>query len=237
MKKYQIIIVAILLLYALTGCVINTDKDSYYTAEEIKTNLEAEYGFKISYIEETDTRQGTRYWEFGLEEYPEMTFETYQRKDTKPIIYFGDIIILGIEQEIFDEGGGVDNIGDVLLENYVTEFMQSVEEEGITTDYSNYMLSIRVQEKENIDTAFEMADAFCRYLEEHADSKVFQDYSMQFTLLKDFRNPPVGEMQGDIWGDHTVRVFFRGRLTKEEAEEQKEEFITKWDEFEKTYRE
>lgn len=98
-----------------------------------------------------------------------------------------------------------------------------------------YSLYIRVDEKEEIDTAFQVFEKFHQYLEENTNKAELDGSHLYYEILKDFRNPEKGQFEDDRFRLHTVRMNFYGSITEEERQTYKEELIQKWDEFESTY--
>lgn len=227
MHKIVVVLALGLILLSLTGCVFDNGKHAYSTDEEVKEYLESEYGQKVTYINVARTEGGVRYWEFGLENYPDKVFETKQRKNTDTIIALGDAELLGVAEEIFDEPGTNNNVGNVLLPDYYNAFLTNLseEEKQLETAVANYTIYIRVNEKEQVDTAIGIAQKFEKYLDEQADL----DYSITCKLKKDFGDPQGNLIESTIREQNDcVTISFELAA----ADKCREEFLKRWDEFE-----
>lgn len=226
MKKIFMTLLGLMLL-CLTGCTLDSGRYSYSSDEEVRSYIENQYKQKVTFIQTTKTKNGVRYWEFGLENYPGKTFETMQRKNTDAIIAIGDIIALGVAKETFDEAGTNNNIGEILLPGYYSDFLLTLteEEKKLETAVAKYTLVIRVDTKEQVETAIGIAQKFNDYLKSNADV----DYSISCKLKKDFGEPQ-GELIESAVSEQKDCVTISFQISA--ADKAKEDFLKRWALFE-----
>lgn len=225
-----------IIAFGFTGCGVMLDEGKYpfSTDDEVKAALEERYEQKVTYIKQLESKEQIRYWEFGLENHPDKVFQTYQRKNVEAVFAMAEITFIGREKEVMDPEYGVTNVGNILLQDYFTAFLETrtQEEAELAIRLFNYSVDIRVDEKEQIETALLLIEKFHQYLAKNTNKTELDGSHLSYRVIKDFRNLQKGTFEDDRFGQHTVKIYFTGSITDEERQNYTDELVRKWDEFE-----
>jgi len=230
------VIFFVIIVLSFTGCSVMLDEGKYpfSTDDEVKAALEEKYEQEVTYIKQLESKEQIRYWEFGLENHPDKVFQTYQRKNVEGVFTLAEFTFIGREKEVMDPVYGVTNVGSILLQDYFTAFLETrtQEEAELAIRLFNYSVDVRVDEKEQIETALLLLEKFHQYLDANTNKVELDGSHLSYRVIKDFRNPQKGSFEDDRFGQHTVKIYFTGSITDEERQSYTEELVKKWDEFE-----
>ncbi len=220
MKKILHIVLSVMLL-ALTGCdeVEDAGKYPFFTDAEVTRMLEDKYNQEVTFISVYEEDVDSKKWLFTLERHPEEEYYAYQYRD---IEYDVVIAEAGFGGEV---SGADDSITDSVVEQtvatHVEKFKGIMEGDEKEIDVYNWgsKIYVEVDEKDQADTAFRVAERFGAYVQDNSTDPDIE-FELEYVLKKKFEGKSFGYKAAEAY------VYFS---LEDDWDAKKQEFEIEWE--------